>query len=165
MSRLARHPDEQRYRRFRGALALAVVLTASVTWAHGPGHKTAARPVSPEERTAFAAAKPVLDKHCARCHATGGRKAKPKTLKHFNMTKYPPTGHHANEIGPVVRRVLLGDKTRDKAPTMPADDVGAVAGEELKAVISWTEAVDKATPAAETPPAKKPARSGAAHQH
>jgi hypothetical protein len=145
-------------------LALAAVLSAGSTWAHGPARKTAVRTVSAEEPAAFAAAKPALDKHCARCHIAGGRKAKPKTLKHFNMTRYPPTGHHAHETGVVVRRVLLGDKAKGKEPTMPADDIGAVNGDELKKVVAWTEAVDRAVAAQASTPTTSD-RQSAGHKH
>jgi uncharacterized membrane protein len=160
-------PQRHWWTRFCG-LALAAVLSAGSTWAHGPARKTAVRTVSAEERAAFAAAKPALDKHCARCHIAGGRKAKPKTLKHFNLTRYPPTGHHAHETGAVVRRVLLGDKAKGKEPTMPADDIGAVTGDELKKVVAWTEAVDRAPrPAREPPPGKsgEKARPPASSSH
>lgn len=149
--------------RMLGPIALILILAATArTNAHGPVRGTRTRTVTPTERAAYAAAKPALDKHCARCHTATGRKVKAKTLKHFNMTKYPPTGHHAHETGDSIRRVLLGDKVKGKEPTMPADDIGAVVGDELEAVIAWTEAIDQATA---PKGAKKAEEQGGVHKH
>src|SRR5262245_13414822 len=90
---------------------------------------------------AWAAAKPVLDKYCAKCHTTGGKGATPETLDHFNMDSYPPGGHHADEIGPAIKEVL---GATGKEPTMPDDNPGVVKGEELEVVVAWADAWEHA---------------------
>ena len=93
------------------------------------------------ETSAFELAQPVFKQHCARCHVKGGKKAKAKTLGHFNMTAYPFGGHHADEITAEIRKVLAigGGK-----PTMPMDDPGVVQGDELSLIAAWADAYDKA---------------------
>jgi mono/diheme cytochrome c family protein len=113
-------------------------------------------PVTTEERAAFAAARPVFEKHCFRCHTKNGRKAKPKSLAHLTLDRYPLGGHHAAEAGTVVRRVL-GAGPEKKPPTMPSDDVGAVAADDLAKILAWADAFDRAHPS------KTPA--AAAHHH
>src|SRR5690349_10870819 len=51
------------------------------------------------ETAAYEAAKPVFEKHCARCHQEGQKKAKKKILDHFNITAYPFTGEHGVDAG------------------------------------------------------------------
>jgi mono/diheme cytochrome c family protein len=93
------------------------------------------------ELAAFEAAKPVFEKNCARCHQAGGAKAKPKMLKHFDITTYPFGGHHADEASKTVRKVLgIGGGK----PTMPADKKGTVQGDELALIAAWADAFDKA---------------------
>jgi hypothetical protein len=91
------------------------------------------------ETAAFEQAKPVFDKHCARCHVKGAKQATAKKLDHFEMTKYPFGGHHAMEIGGEIRKVLGigGGKV-----TMPADKKGAVKGDELALIAAWADAFD-----------------------
>lgn len=123
----------------------------------GPGSKAA--PPAPEETAAFEKAKPILEKHCFRCHTTGGKKAKPKTLSHLNMDGYPFSGHHASGAGTAIRTVLLGKSGKGgEDATMPKDDRGAVDGDDLKTVLAWADAFDKAHP---TKSSTKP-KSGAA---
>src|SRR5512140_3691289 len=75
------------------------------------------------EQAAYAKAKPVFEKVCAKCHTQTGEKATPKKLHHFDMTSYPFGGHHSKTVGPTIRTVLgLGKK---KA-TMPDDKPGSV---------------------------------------
>lgn len=93
------------------------------------------------EQEAWAAAKPVFDKHCARCHTQTGAKKKKSALKHFDMTTYPFGGHHAGELGEEIREVLGVD---GKKATMPADERGAVQGEELDLVVKWSKAFEAA---------------------
>lgn len=92
------------------------------------------------EQAAFDSAKPVFEKHCARCHKQGGAMATNKKLGHFNMTTYPFGGHHSATIGAEVREALglTGEK-----PTMPADKKGAVKGDELALIAAWADAFDK----------------------
>ena len=93
------------------------------------------------EKSAFEMAEPVFKQHCARCHVKGEKKAKAKTLGHFDMTTYPFGGHHADEISAKIRKVLAigGGK-----PTMPKDDRGAVQGDELSLIAAWADAYDRA---------------------
>ena len=137
---------------------LAVTLAGVKVWAHGGKHHGPALrgPVSAEEKSAFARAKPVFEEHCARCHTTKGRKAKPKSLAHFNMDRYPFKGHHAHEAGQVIRRVLTD--VDGKGPSMPDDDPGAVKGEQLERVLAWATVFERAHPAPQ--PEQKPA-----HEH
>src|SRR5688572_30284519 len=62
--------------------------------------------VTADERTAYERAKPVLEKHCGRCHIQGGAQAKDEILAHVDMTRYPFDGAHTTELGPALRRVL-----------------------------------------------------------
>jgi hypothetical protein len=93
------------------------------------------------EQSAFELARPIFEKHCARCHSKASKKAKKKTLAHFDMTSYPFTGHHADEITGEIREVLAigGGKA-----TMPYDKPGSVMGSELELIADWAEAYDKA---------------------
>jgi len=89
------------------------------------------------ETAAYQAAQPVFTTYCAACHQQGGKKATAKKLGHFDMTAYPFGGHHAAQIGGVVREVLGVDGGR---PTMPKDKPGAVRGDELALIVAWTAA-------------------------
>jgi hypothetical protein len=60
------------------------------------------------------------------------------------MDGYPFQGHHADEAGRIVRKVLGADGT-GKA-TMPADDKGAVKGDDLARILTWASAFDHAHP-------------------
>lgn len=91
------------------------------------------------ERTAYERAKPVFDKWCASCHSKDGSKTSPKKREHFDMTTYPFGGHHAMEISDEIREVL---GVTGKKPTMPADNKGAVKGEELELIKAWADAFD-----------------------
>jgi hypothetical protein len=122
------------------------VTGAAIGHAHGGGHGGLAGPVTQEERDAYAAAKPVFEQHCFRCHTTHGKKAKPKSLAHLTMDKYPLGGHHAPEVAAAIRQVLGAGLTKKKA-TMPSDNAGAVSGEELAKVLAWADAFDRAHPA------------------
>ena len=91
------------------------------------------------ETAAFEKAKPVFEKHCARCHTKGQKLATAKKLKHFDMTSCPFGGEHAVELGAEIRKVLGvgGGKV-----TMPFDKKGAVKGEELALIEAWADAFD-----------------------
>ena len=91
------------------------------------------------ETAAFEKAKPVFEKHCARCHSKDGKSTSLKKRGHFDMTTYPFAGHHAMEISKEIRKSLglMGKKA-----TMPADKKGAVQGDELELVKAWADAFD-----------------------
>ena len=128
------------------AVALGL-LVADRVWAHDPKHKGVVGPVSPAETAAYERAKPALERHCFRCHTTTGKKAKRKTLAHLNFDSYPPKGHHAHEAGAATKRVLEGDPTKKgkrSKPTMPSDKPGVVVGDDLKLILKWADAFDKA---------------------
>ena len=93
------------------------------------------------ENAAFEKAKPVFDKFCAKCHSKSGSKQSQKKRDHFDMTTYPFGGHHAETIASEVRKSLAigGGK-----PTMPADNKGAVKGDDLAAIAVWADAFEKA---------------------
>jgi len=122
---------------------MAAALTAS---AHdGKTHGAAARgAVSAEERAAYDAAKPAFERHCVRCHSRTSKRPKPKAIKHIDMSSYPFRGHHPHDAGVVIRRSLLGDKAKGKEPTMPSDDPGSVGGDDLKKMLAWAGAFEKA---------------------
>ena len=131
----------------RAAVRAALVATALVVVAvpiayahqgHGGG-----RPHEPSaaEIAAFERGKPAFERHCFRCHTTGGKKSKPKALAHIAMDGYPFGGHHADEAGAVVRKVLGGGGAK---PTMPSDDPGVVTGDDLTRMLAWADAYDAA---------------------
>jgi hypothetical protein len=93
------------------------------------------------ETAAFETAKPVFDASCAHCHTKGGAKASPGKLKHFDMSAYPFTGHHADSITKTIRHVLGVD---GKKPSMPKDKPGSVKGEDLDKIKAWADAYDAA---------------------
>lgn len=104
-----------------------------------PGPGTGDPPL--DERTAYEKAKPVFDAHCSSCHTTSGSKSGKKALSHFTMDAYPFGGHHTATMSATIREVL---GATGSAPTMPRDKPGAVKGEELKLVLAWADAYDRA---------------------
>jgi mono/diheme cytochrome c family protein len=144
------------------SLALCAVAATAVAEAHGGHTSPPTHKPTPEEIAAFEAAKPVFERHCFRCHTTGGKKSKRKALAPISMDHYPFGGHHADEVGTVVRKVLGGDGN-GKA-TMPSDDPGAVRGDELAKIVAWAAAFDQARvhPAKRDDPS---AAEGPAHAH
>lgn len=126
-----------------GALAAALFAVAmgSIAYAHqghGAGHPH--KPTQ-NELAAFERAKPAFERHCFRCHTTGGKRSKPKALAHIAMDGYPFGGHHADEAGETVRRVLGAGGSK---ATMPSDTPGAVTGEDLARILAWADAYDAA---------------------
>jgi hypothetical protein len=119
-------------------LAFATLIVASaIAWGHGgsghfQGETTAA------EKTAFADAHPAFEKHCLRCHAKDGKKAKAKARAHLDMTTFPFGGHHAGEAGQAVR-AALGAGPKGTHATMPTDNPGTVAGADLKLILAWAD--------------------------
>jgi mono/diheme cytochrome c family protein len=114
--------------------------------------------VSSEERATYEKARPIFEAHCAKCHTEGGAKASAESLEHFGMDAYPFSGHHAAEITSTIREVLgiTGSK-----PTMPKDKPGAVKDEDLKVILTWADAYDRAHPAA----ASKHKHEHGGHEH
>ena len=129
-----------------GGILLATVVSGSVAaYAHsGHGIGRAPKPTS-DELAAFAEAKPAFERHCFRCHTTASKKSKRKALDHVSMDQYPFGGHHADEAGRVVRKVL-GAEPGGKA-TMPSDDPGSVKGDDLAKILGWADSFDRAHPA------------------
>jgi hypothetical protein len=124
-------------------IVAATVMGAALVHAHGGSHGQLTGPVTQEERAAFAAARPVFEQHCFRCHTAKGRKARPKSLAHLTMDRYPFGGHHASEAAAVIRGVL-GAGPEKKEASMPSDDRGAVTGDQLAKVLAWADAFDRA---------------------
>lgn len=117
---------------------------------HGShGAPAAATTITDAERVAYEKARPVIERHCARCHTAGGAKATEITVAHIDLSAYPFDGHHTHELGPALRRVLGAD---GGAPEMPHDDPGAVKGADLEALLAlaaaWTAAHPDGAPAA-----------------
>ena len=124
--------------------SVAIAAVSAAAFAHG-GHASARKhKPTPEELAAFQQAKPAFERHCFRCHTTTGKKEKRKALEHMSMDAYPFGGHHASEAGKAVREALgVGGNAK---VTMPADDKGAVAGDDLAKIVAWSEAFDLAQP-------------------
>lgn len=57
------------------------------------------------------------------------------------MDGYPFAGHHAAMMSATIREVL---GAAGSEPTMPRDKPGAVKGDELKLVLAWAAAYDRA---------------------
>ena len=103
------------------------------------------------ETAAWATARPVLEKTCAACHTSAGKKATKKKLGHFSFDSYPPSGHHTSTIGFTIRDVL---GLSGKKPTMPYDKPGSVQGDDLAKIKAWTDAWEAATKGGAHPDAK-----------
>ena len=145
---MLKHKNRVQIRALEGAAAIAIVAASAVALAHG-GHTSGNRlKPTAEELAAFEAAKPAFERHCFRCHTTTGKKSKRKALEHMSMDSYPFGGHHAAEVGKAIRAVL-GVEGKEKA-TMPADDKGAVTGDDLAKILAWAAAFDRAHPGAAT---------------
>lgn len=95
------------------------------------------------EIDAYERARPVFQRYCASCHTTAGERSRPAALRHFNMDSYPLGGHHTNEIAATVRNVL---GTSGERATMPRDRPGVVQGDDLRLILEWADAFDRAHP-------------------
>lgn len=95
------------------------------------------------EQDAFVLARPVFQRYCASCHTTKGDRSRAASLRHFRMDSYPLGGHHAAKIAATIRGVLGAS---GKPATMPSDRPGIVQGEELRLILEWAEAFDRAHP-------------------
>jgi mono/diheme cytochrome c family protein len=120
----------------------------------------AAQIAESEELAAYEKAGPVFATYCAGCHTSKGATAKPATLEHFSMDRYPFGGHHAPKITGMIRSVLGATGSK---PTMPADRPGAVKGEELRLILAWADAADRARAA--DPDEKPHEHEHASHPH
>jgi hypothetical protein len=101
------------------------------------------------EREAYEKARPVFERYCANCHTSGsGKRA---ALQHFRMDGYPLEGHHADQMATTIRDVL---GVTGEAATMPQDRPGIVRGDELRLILDWADAFDRAHPS-----------NGAPHHH
>lgn len=96
-------------------------------------------PAPEGEQAAYERARPVFERYCSSCHTSGA--GKPTALAHFAMDRYPFGGHHAAEISATIREVL---GAHGQPATMPQDSPGAVQGEELRAILDWADAFDRA---------------------
>jgi len=109
-------------------------------------------PIAPTpELAAYERAKPALEKYCVSCHTKGGSASSAKALEHLAMEGYPFGGHHAHEVGALVRKSLGASGTK---ATMPLGNPGAVKGDELAAILGWADAFDAAHPPAKKDPGK-----------
>jgi mono/diheme cytochrome c family protein len=97
----------------------------------------------PSEQEAFESARPVFERYCASCHTT--RAGKRAALRHFTMDRYPFGGHHADQVSSTIREVLGAS---GQPATMPKDRPGAVQGNDLRAILDWADAFDRAHAAA-----------------
>jgi hypothetical protein len=134
----------------RFALIFAVIACFAMPAVAHEGHDPTPVPASlasaQAELAAFAAARPVFERHCFRCHTAAGPLAESETLEHLDMDRYPFASHH----GDLTRRIRasLGALAGHSTPEMPADRPGAVQGAELAAILAWADAYDLAHPAA-----------------
>jgi mono/diheme cytochrome c family protein len=95
------------------------------------------------EQDAYERARPVFERYCASCHTSGaGKRAAPR---HFTMDRYPFGGHHAEQVSSTIREVLGAS---GQSATMPKDRPGAVQGDDLRAILDWADAFDRAHAAA-----------------
>lgn len=102
-----------------------------------PAGEEAVRDPLSDERAAYEKARPVLEQYCARCHTSPSKNH--VALRHFNMDSYPLQGHHAHEIGQLMRRVLGAS---GKPATMPIGQPGVIKGEQLKLILDWADLFD-----------------------
>jgi hypothetical protein len=117
---------------YRSGLVLVVSLLGIASRAHAQGG----------DAEAFEAARPVFEQHCNHCHTDAGNA---EAIEHLDMRAYPFGGEHAAMAGMAVREAL---GATGHAPTMPADDPGAVTGDQLALLLAWADAFDEAHPMA-----------------
>lgn len=97
--------------------------------------------VAASERLAFAAARPVFERYCLRCHTQGSKKVKPSTLAALDMTTYPFTGRDEGAIAARVRAVVGLDGGQ---PRMPMVKPGCLTADDLDHIAAWARAFDDA---------------------
>ena len=100
---------------------------------HGPAAS------EPSEQEAYERARPVFERYCASCHtSSAGKRA---ALRPFTMDGYPFGGHHAAQISSTIREVLGAS---GQPATMPKDRPGVIQAKELRAILDWADAFDRA---------------------
>lgn len=129
--------------------------------AASPGGTTGSDKPSCEEIAAYEAteayenAKPVFERFCSACHAMRGTGRNADATAHFAIDG-PPFGgrHHAADLVMAIRKVL---GQAGSPPTMPKDRPGVLQGDDLAAVLVWTEAYEiaGAQGCAKAPPPEK----------
>ena len=142
------------------AIAIELAACASTSGAERP-HSESAAPTNPE-LAAYKRASPIFENYCAKCHTTEGGKSSATALAHFNMDNYPFGGHHAHEITAAVRKAL---GAAGGAPTMPADNPGAVRGEDLRLILEWADAYERAHPNSAIPGKHNHEHGASTHEH
>lgn len=123
------HPDEN----------IAHVHDESPARADAAAEQAPPAPTILSEQEAYDRAKPVFQKYCSKCHTE--QSGKRTALKHFSMDSYPFGGHHTANMPSTIRKVLGQD---GKRATMPRDKPGIVEGDELKLILEWADAVERA---------------------
>lgn len=112
--------------------------------AEEPAHELGPAASELSEQEAYERARPVFERYCASCHTSGtGERA---ALRHLTMDRYPFGGHHADQISSTIREVLGAD---GQPATMPKDRPGAVRGDDLRIILEWAEAFERAHAAAD----------------
>jgi hypothetical protein len=97
--------------------------------------------ITASERLAFAAARPVFERYCLRCHTQGSKKVKPATLAALDMTTYPFTGRHGDALAAQIRTVVGLDGS---SPRMPMVKPGCLSRSDLDHIAAWARAFDEA---------------------
>lgn len=105
----------------------------------GTPHEHASAVSEPSEQEAYERARPVFARYCASCHTSDAGKR--SALRHFTMDRYPFGGHHADQIVSTIREVLGAN---GQPATMPKDRPGALQGDELRIILDWANAFDRA---------------------
>jgi hypothetical protein len=107
--------------------------------AEGAPHEHGLAASEPSEQEAYERARPVFEMYCASCHtSSAGKRA---ALRHFTMDGYPFGGHHAAQISSTIREVLGAS---GQPATMPKDRPGVIQADELRAILDWADAFDRA---------------------
>lgn len=135
--------------------SLSLLIVAGCTAAPSKPVKHAARDPLAVERAAYDAARPVLDRWCARCHVPTNGSMSVITSNTFDISTYPfggsdgpKAGYHVADVLGIMFDDLDGADGTDElrrpwaqhAPRMPRNDPGAVKGDELALVRTWTVA-------------------------
>ena len=136
-----------------------IVAVASGVYARGGHKRRKPKKATNDALSMYGVALSSFEHHCVRCHTSKGETSKPQALEHLDMDVYPFGGPHAAEAATMIRKVLGADGT--SKPTMPADNPGAVTGDDLSRILAWAEAFDRDHPNPRPSPAK-PAQPAAA---